>query len=456
MKSFDLPRLLIGATGSGCGKTTVTCGLLALMKKKGLSPVSFKCGPDYIDPMFHRQVLGVPSGNLDLFFSSQEQVQSLLARKSTGHHVAVLEGVMGYYDGVGGTTTQASSYHLASATKTPTLLVVEGRGRSLSLAAEVLGFLQFRKDSQISAIFLNQVSPMLFPRLKEQIEKETGLPVVGYLPPLKEPWPSRHLGLVTPGEMDQLEDCLEQLAGQLEKTLDWDKLWQICTQAEPLTLEEVEAMQEPCVTIAVAQDEAFCFYYEENLRMLKRCGCRLVPFSPLHDEQLPQGIDGILLGGGYPELYGEQLSQSPITAQLKKVLGEGMPCLAECGGYLYLHETLEDEEGHLWPMVGVLGGSSARGKGLGRFGYISISPKEDTPYLKQGEIIRGHEFHYWQSSREGTACQAEKPVGSRGWPCMESRGHIFCGFPHLYYPSCPQLPERFAAACRAFGERRKP
>ena len=356
---MNLPRILVAAPASGGGKTTLACGLLQLLTERGLRPAAFKCGPDFIDPLFHREIIGAASANLDLFFTGEETVRGLMLRGSEGCGMAVLEGVMGYYDGLGGVSERAGSFHLARATGTPAVLAVDVRGASLSLAALVKGFLEFRRPSGIRALFLNRCSQPLFSLLRPMLEQETGLPVLGYLPPSPElALESRHLGLVTPQDAERLREKLGKLAALLRGTLDLDRLLELAGQAPPV---EAALPRAACLTgdrpvrLAVARDRAFCFYYQESLALLEELGAQLVPFSPLRDDALPQGVHGLYLGGGYPELWAEQLAgNSFMRRSVRQAVAAGLPTLAECGGFLYLHRELEDREGRSFPMAGAL------------------------------------------------------------------------------------------------------
>ena len=450
-----IPRLLVAAPASGSGKTTLTCALLRALERRGLGPCAFKCGPDYIDPMFHREVVGVPSRNLDLFFRDGDGVRRTLARGARGRGVAVIEGVMGYYDGVGG-GPRASSWHLAQVTQTPTILVAEPKGSALTLAAVLQGLARFRDPSQVAGVVLNGTAPAMAARLRRDIERETGLPVLGCLPRLDGcAIPSRHLGLYTPGEIQDLGARLDRLADTLEQNADVDGLLALARCAPDLEVpEEPEETAAPAGVLAVAWDAAFCFYYQENLELLERCGLEIVKFSPLTDSQLPEGTCGVYLGGGYPELYAKQLSENaPMLAALRRAAGEDMPILAECGGFLCLQQILEDPEGHPWPMAGVLEGRGYPTGRLRRFGYVELSPREDSAYLRAGESLAAHEFHRWDCTHNGQSCRAQKPESEKHWKCVVCKGNLLAGFPHLYLPSCPQVARRFAGACRRRKER---
>ena len=444
-------RFLLAAPRSGSGKTTMACALLASLKRQGRTPCAFKCGPDYIDPMFHRAVLGVESHNLDLFFSSPETVRALYAQGAAGHGAAVCEGAMGFYDGLGGVTPTASAWHLADTLGLPVLLVLRPKGASLTLAALVQGLLNFRKPSHIAGILLNDCKPALYNMLAPMLEAETGLPVLGYLPPLPEAAiASRHLGLYTAAEVDDLQQKLSLLADAAADTLDWPRLRALCEGPAPAAPQTPDQTP-PQVKIAVARDEAFCFAYAETLEALQSAGAELVFFSPLQDAALPAGIGGLYLPGGYPELHAAALSANKTMLQsVKNAIESGLPTAAECGGFLYLGQALEDSAGKSYPMAGVLPGQGVRVGRLVRFGYASLTAKTDSMLFQKGESLPVHEFHHWDSTANGADFTAAKSNG-KTWDCGFANEHFYAGFPHLYWAGTP-LPQRFAAAARRYHE----
>ena len=456
-KDADFPRILVAAPGSGSGKTLLTTGLLTLFQNRGIRCRSFKCGPDYIDPMFHKYVLGIDSCNLDSFFLPQEELRALFQKRAADAELSILEGVMGYYDGIGGNSTAASTYEVAKITDTPVILVLDGKGSSLSLAAQVKGFLDYRKDSHICGVILNKTNKMVGERLRPEIEK-LGVRYLGAVPVCETmDIKSRHLGLTMPQEQSELRGHLNAFAKQLEEYLDVDGILELagCSgeklpeagkteQSNQTDLNQEETKQDeirpidsesepPTRRMAVAMDKAFCFYYQENLDFLRQHGWELIPFSPLRDAALPEQVHAILLGGGYPELYAKELSANePMLTSIRNAHAEGIKILAECGGFLYLQEHLEDEMGNCWPMVGLIHADGFRTEKLGRFGYISLT--------QNGAVrIKGHEFHYWESTAPGSAFRAEKPQSDRGWDCMYRTDSLLAGFPHLYYLSGPDL-----------------
>ena len=466
------PRIMLAAPKSGSGKTLLTCGLLEVLRRRGLNPIACKCGPDYIDPMFHRYVLGIPGRNLDSFFMPAEGVRKVLvdAVREEQAGIAVLEGVMGYYDGLGGTETSASSWEIAEITDTPAILVLDCKGASLSAAAMASGFLHFRKKSHIAGVILNRVSSMYYERLAAAVEEASGLPVLGYLPESEEyRMESRHLGLFLPGEIDRLRERIGRLADQMEKSIAVEQVLEVAGML-PLRIENKEkekaenesmeaesiakfpACQEQKVTsrvrIGVARDEAFCFYYQENFRLLEQMGAELVYFSPLRDKKIPDRVDGLLFGGGYPENYARELAKNAAMREsIRRSIAAGMPFLAECGGFLYLHRTLEGSDGKHWEMAGVYPFDAYRTNRLRRFGYVRL-------LTSSGQEIHGHEFHYWESEDPGTDWEAVKPTGNRSWRCIHEKGGQIGGFPHLYYASCPDFLRKWLDVC-AKGSQKK-
>ena len=472
-------QFLIAAPRSGSGKTTLTCAVLAALKRRGLDPCSFKSGPDYIDPMFHRAALGVDSHNLDLFFSAPDTVRQLYAKGAAGHGAAVCEGAMGLYDGLGGVSDTASAWHLADTLGLPVLLVVQPKGASLTLAAEINGLKAFRNPSHLAGILLNDCAPHLYDLLAPMLERETGLPVLGYLPHLPEAAiESRHLGLKTAGEIADLQQKLERLADAL--VLDWDKLLAVTDRRLPPwgklspkvtdegkqcpdgILQEITSPH-PALTrhlpprgkasaslrIAVAKDEAFCFTYAETLEALEEAGAELAFFSPLRDTALPEHTAALYLPGGYPELYAKTLSENEaMLSAIRQAVERGLPTAAECGGFLYLGQSLEDVGGKSFPMVGVLPGNGFKVGRLVRFGYAALTARADGMLFRAGERLPVHEFHHWDSTDNGTAFAAAKSNG-RSWDCGFANEHFYAGFPHLYWAGTA-LPRRFVKAAERY------
>lgn len=458
MAILNKPRLMLAAASSGSGKTTITCGVLKVLLNRGLNPISFKSGPDYIDPLFHQEIIGVASRNLDLFLTDEEKVKALLQKNSESYDLAIIEGVMGFYDGLMGRETFSSSYHLSQVTKTPVVLIINCAGMSISAVAQIKGYLTFREENQIAGVILNQVSQNVYLTLKEIIEKELGILVLGYLPKMPEiALKSRHLGLIMANEIIDLQQKIETTAEVMMETINIEAILALAKQAVPLEIADDNSEgKQYSLRIAVAKDEAFCFYYQDNLDFLTARGVELVYFSPLSDDHLPEAIDGLLLGGGYPELYARELSKNErLREEIKTAIQNGLPTIAECGGYLYLHEALEDEDGKLWSMIGVFSGNGFRCKKLRRFGYVRMTIERDGLFGEKGQQFNAHEFHYWDTENHGKAFLAEKPFGNRSWHTGYHGKNLYAGFPHIYFEGNRFLGENFLRCAADFQNKRK-
>lgn len=461
------PRILIGATGSGSGKTTITCALLEILKRQGKKVQAFKCGPDYIDPMFHRTVLGIPSKNLDTFFTGEKMTADLFMESVENVDISVMEGVMGLYDGLGGIWKEGSAYDLATVTDTPVILIVDAHGMGRSILPLIAGFLSYDTNHLIRGIILNRTSGAFFETIRSEIERSFPIAVLGYFPNQKDILlESRHLGLKRPEEVEKMAEMLAKTADMLEKTVDIDRLFAIAEGASELsddnTLENGSSGDQKVALretekkpmIAVSRDEAFCFYYEDNLKALQGAGAEIVFFSPLHDNGVPKEADGLLLLGGYPELYAKELSENkPMLADIRKKAKSAMPIVAECGGFMYLHRTMEDMEHRIYEMAGVVPGECFYTGKLVRFGYIELEEKKAN-FLPKNVNIKGHEFHYFDSTANGDECVALKPVSKKKYDCIFDEKSCFVGFPHLYYPSAPQFAENFVKKAKNYADRK--
>lgn len=438
-------RFIIGGTNSGCGKTTVTCAVLAALKKRGLSVAAFKCGPDYIDTMFHRKVIGVGSHNLDSFFCGRDTLLHLLDEYGKCCDIAVIEGVMGFYDG-----TVGSVHSVSELTETPAIIVIDCKGMSDSIGAVMSGFLRYRPN-RIAGFIFNRLPEKLIP-LAERLCTELGTEYFGCLPKNDITIESRHLGLVTADEIADIQEKLSSLGVLAEKYICLDKLMNIVDSPIP----EYKAPEIPhfseAPTIAAAQDSAFCFIYRENIELLEKMGCEIVYFSPISDKAVPKA-DGLLLYGGYPELYAAELSaNSSMIESVRSTINSGIPTIAECGGFMYLHKKLTDKNGNSYAMAGVLDGEVFPTSRLQRFGYITMTAKSDSLLCGCGDTIRAHEFHYFDSSDCGNGFTAEKTDG-RTWDCCHVSSSLYAGFPHINFYSDIRLAERFVRACIAFGDK---
>lgn len=444
-----MKRFMIAAMSSGSGKTVMTCGLMRAFSRMGVTVEGFKCGPDYIDPMFHRRVLGVPSRNLDLYLQGNAGVTHTLQKQQA--QLAIVEGAMGFYDGLSG-TTHASAWAIADAQKIPVVLVVRPGGSSITLAAQIRGMMEFRHPSHIAGVLLTDCKPMLYAHLRPILQRETGLPVLGYLPPMEEAViPSRHLGLVTAEEIENLSARFDAIAAELECHVDLSGLLALAAEVESaLAPTKREKALRQC-RIAVAMDEAFCFYYQDNLDLLEAAGAELCYFSPLRDGTLPEA-DGLYLGGGYPELYLPALSgNETMRASIRHAMKCGMPVVAECGGFLYLQQALKDDQGTLWSMAGVLPGTGYGTDRLQRFGYLTLTGERDSLLLRAGETVPAHEFHYWDCTDCGSDFTAEKANG-RSWRCGFAGKRLYAAFPHFHWGGEIPMAERFVQEAAAYRE----
>ena len=433
-----MKRFMIAGTGSGCGKTTVTCAILSALKKRNINATAFKCGPDYIDPMFHRRAIGVESHNLDSFFCDSQTVRGLLTEYSG--EVSVIEGVMGFYDG-----GEGSAFSVSEITETPVVMVMNCRGMSNSIGAVMSGFLNYRKPNNIVGFIFSQLPDKLRP-FAEKLCEELGTGFYGSMPKSDKVFESRHLGLVTADEIADISAKLDKLGELAEKNILIDKLLELEGNETDSTLPQPKKLNISPV-IAVARDSAFCFQYAENIALLEKTGCTITYFSPLDDAELPKA-DGLILCGGYPELYAERLSANvSMRESVKKAVESGLPTIAECGGFMYLHNEMQTKDGRTFPMAGVINGTVFPTEKLQRFGYITLNTDADSLIGRKGQTIKAHEFHYWDSTSCGDGFTAVKKDG-RSWECCHVSPTFYAGFPHLYFYSDTRMAERFAEKCR--------
>jgi len=451
MNRTKYPRVLLAGTASSTGKTTMTCAVLAGLRAMGSRVCAFKCGPDYIDPMFHSRVVGVPSRNLDLYMGGGDTACFVLGRQAENSDLAVLEGVMGLFDGKYPDSDEFSSNHVARFTGTPTVLVVNVGSLNYSVVALIRGF-RDQGENTIAGVLLNQCSSDRYGGLKEVIERELELPVYGYLPRLPGAQiSSRHLGLLTADEVRGLEKKIAILGEAARECIDLEGLIRLAGTAGELSWPVLWKKEDrpSSVRIGVARDRAFCFYYQDTLDMLEALGAELVEFSPLEDPSLPEDLDGLILGGGYPEEYASRLAQNRgFLEDLRRRADQGIPLLAECGGFMVLLETVAGRDGVSHPMAGILSGNSYMTGRLNRFGYVELSALTDTILCRRGETLRGHEFHFSDSSNNG---QDFLSVGSReSRLCIHAGGSLVAGYPHLYLAGNPGAGRRFLEACLAW------
>lgn len=459
-------RIVIAGTQSGAGKTTLTLGLMGALKKRGYTIKPFKVGPDYIDPQFHCKVTGIPSRNLDTHLLQERVVQALFTRQVQAGDLAIIEGVMGLYDGVGTQGHQGSTAHVAKTLGAPVILVINGSGLSNSAAAMVKGYQDFDPDVKVKGVIINHVSgEKHYLLLKKIIEGSTGAKCLGYLNKnMKIELKSRHLGLVPTEEALALDEKLAQMTSMVEETVDLDGVLQLAREAEALESLEAPRLDKTYtgLKIAYALDKAFHFYYEDNLDLLREAGVELIPFSPLLDSALPTGIHGIYLGGGFPEVFASELSRNgAIRRAIKEKAQGGIPIFGECGGLMYLTEAIIDFHGNRYEMVGVFDGAARMTSRLQHFGYNEIQCKENRLFNTNGiGSIRGHEFHRavvegWT----GDYCYHAKKIRDHEvvdqWQCGYEKYSCLAGFSHFHFYSNLKFPKAYLEACQRYYNRRE-
>lgn len=447
-------RLIVAGAGSGVGKTTVTIGLMAALQQRGLVVQGFKCGPDYIDPTYHSAVTGRVSRNIDSWMLSHETVKEIFVKGSAGADISIIEGVMGLYDGKEATSDRGSTAEISILTNSPVLLVVNCQSMARSAAAVVKGFQVFNPNVRIAAVIANKVgSEGHYKIVKAAIEQECEIPVLGYL--LREDQieiPERHLGLVPSVERGELAPLFQRLGELISQTIDLDQLLEIA-ESEPLLAETrlfTEPPAMPKVRIAVAKDAAFHFYYPENFELLQAHGAELVFFSPLAGEAVPDQVDGLYIGGGFPEEFADELSENKIVLEsVRNAINAGMPTLAECGGFMYLTEAIERTDGRSYPMVGLIPGKVKMQKRLAALGYREVKGYSYHWLLAEEMIAKGHEFHYSTFTPDGEIPYAYQTKGLRGdKPEGYHRENLIAGYTHLHFASCPELVKRWIEYCQ--------
>lgn len=457
--------LVIAAAGSGSGKTTVSLGLMAALARRGLRVAPFKVGPDFIDPGHHRQVTGCPSRNLDGWMLSRETNQDIFRRAAQGADVAVVEGVMGLFDGFDGRSEEGSTAQMAKWLDLPVLLVVDARSMARSAAALVQGFERFDPDVRFAGVVFNRVgSPGHLEYLREALEGAVAMPLRGGLPrETALEIPERHLGLVTAedhplegGRVQRLADLME---GHLDLAALVADLPELPVPPPPAPTPSPQG-EGPPVRLGVARDAAFCFYYPDNLDRLAAAGAEVISFSPLADSDLPPDLDGLYLGGGYPELHADRLAEN---RRLREAIGAagraGMPIYAECGGLMYLCRELAPGAGGLRPMCGIFPMTVRMLPRRRALGYREVRLTADCLLGPSGATLRGHEFHYSEIVSGAAGVENVYAVTPRrgGAPAGEGfrAGRTLGSYIHLHFGSRPQAAESFVAACRAWrGQRR--
>ena len=460
-----LPRLMFAGTNSGVGKTTITTAVMTALTRQGYKVQPYKVGPDYIDPGYHLAATGKISRNLDSWFLDLDGIVEIFIRSAVNADLSVIEGVMGLYDGYG-TGEDGSSAQVAKLLKCPTVLILDARSMARSAAAVVYGFRNFDPKVPIVGAILNRVgSDRHYRILKDSVESNCGIPVLGAIKRNELlVMPERHLGLVPTSEKNDMKERLDMLAATVSASIDLERLVLLAKQAEELTEPEKKLFPIKSLTygtqsnvrIGVARDEAFNFYYQDGLDLLSALGAELVFFSPVHDNHLPPELDGLYLGGGFPEMFLDALgNRKTFLSDIREAVASGMPVYAECGGFMYLTEAIEDFSGKKVDMAGVVPGYCRMEHRRAALGYVTATFLKDTVLAPQGTVIKGHEFHYStyfapESVLPVPAYLMVKSDGSMENYAGYAGGNILASYLHLHLATHPQLAKNFIKSCSRF------
>lgn len=464
---------VIAGVSSGSGKTLVSLALMAWFSRRGWDVQPYKVGPDFIDPGHHSLVTGRTSHNLDGWMLSRRANRAIFERYGSRADVCIVEGVMGLFDGFSPTEESGSTAEMAKWLGLPVVLVVDARSLARSAAAMVKGYAEFDPELPLAGVLFNKVGSRSHAAiLQEAVQSATGLPCLGFLSQNPElDLPSRHLGLVTAEESGWDGEKADRLAEWVDSGLCSGFAQVACGVVRPEEAEhsapdpsprsfstaaqtDREAGKRDAVCIAVPRDEAFCFYYGENLRLLREAGARLCFFSPLRDGGLPPATDGLYLGGGYPELYAERLSRNTyLLREIADMAASGSPIYAECGGFMYLMRSIRDDQGRAFPMAGIFPFDAVMGARFRALGYREVHTLERTPLGEVGTVLRGHEFHYSYMRSEPEAAQSVYRVRDRRGEQREPQGFqlgsVLGSYIHVHFASNPECARFFVSICRA-------
>ncbi|MBR4904923.1 MAG: cobyrinate a,c-diamide synthase [Selenomonadaceae bacterium] len=449
----NFPRLIIAATQSGSGKTTITAGLLAALKNRGLSVQSYKIGPDYIDTGWHELASGKISHNLDSWLVGEDKLKEIFIETASRADISIIEGVMGLYDGgKGGISSTAEISKLINA---PVILVIDAKSMGTSAAAVALGFREFDKSVKLVGVILNRIGSDSHKKMIIDALNKLGIKCFGAIKRNNEfILPERHLGLV-PTTENKSADIIKRICAAVEEQIDVDALIELAKNSSPLEIPNpCSQFPVPSIKIAVARDEAFSFYYKESLKVLEKLGAEIIYFSPLNDKTLPENISGLIIGGGFPEMFAAKLQENKnLRADIFNAAENGLPIFAECGGFMYLMKTLIDFDGKSFEMCGVIDGSATMTNKLQTVGYVEAEILKDCVIGKAGDKIRAHEFHF---SKE------LETSGDRIFKCkrMRTGNEYFAGiakknfvasYLHIHFAGCPNAAKNFVDACKDFG-----
>lgn len=459
---MNYPRLIIAGVQSGVGKTTLSLGLMRALRNRGLIVQPFKVGPDYIDPGLHYQACGLKSHNLDSWMGNEETVKNVFAKNAAHADIAIIEGVMGLYDGAKGSRLEGSTAELAMLLDAPLLLVVNVQGMAQSCVALIKGFMDYEPQLKLQAVVLNNSSEYHQSSLKDSMEKELGIKVLGCLPRQEEiNIPSRHLGLMPAEENIGIQASIARMAELIENSIDLDAIIKLAETAGELNFNQTGWAQADKkkhelsgqIRIGVALDAAFTFYYQDSLDYLEELGAQIIYFSPLKDESLPE-VDGLYLGGGFPEMFLPQLTANQsMLSSIREAHKQTMPIYAECGGLLYLCESITDFDKRLWSGTGIISAQVSMSKSLQGLGYVEARAVQDTILSRKGDILKGHEFHYSTLSSINDSHSAYRLNGGKGKDGRldgYAQDNMLASYVHLHLRSNPIAAVNFLNACAEF------
>lgn len=450
-----IPRIVLAGAQSGVGKTTLTLGLLTALKDLGLQVQPFKVGPDYIDTGLHQVACQVPSHNLDSWMGTEKVVKDIFTKYSAGKDIAVIEGVMGLFDGAKGEKELGSTAHIAKVLQAPVILVVNARGMARSAAALVKGYMEFDKDLNLAGVIFNNVGSDNHARfLKEIVQEELNIPCLGFIKRKGEvSMPERHLGLVPAPENKELKKQIKPLAELVREGIDLKELLELAKSAPhwDYKYENIYNPEQKKVRLGVARDEAFNFYYQDSLNFLEDLGAELVYFSPLRDQRLPDNIHGLYLGGGFPELFLDTIEANQgMRESIIKADEEGLPIYAECGGFMYLLEELENFEGETYQGIGLIPAKGRMINKLAALGYVKGIAQHSSILTSTDTIVKGHEFHWSEINGLPEDNIAYKLLGGRGEDYRREgyvRDNLFASYLHLHFRSNPEVAKNLLKAC---------
>ena len=458
-----IPRIVIAATQSGSGKTTIVTGLLAALKEKGLKVQSYKVGPDYIDPGYHEIASGRPGHNLDTWLVTEEKLAEIFARTADDADIAIIEGVMGLYDG--GKNGISSTASVAKLLDAPVLLVINAKSMGESAAALALGFKQYDPTVNIAGVILNRLGSPTHRQMIEEALERLDIPVFGAVGRNdKMNMPERHLGLLPVQENNSEAEVVAEIGRTVGASVDIEKIIGLAESAPEIELPARNTLPEKRrVRIAVARDDAFTFYYPESIYQLEISGAEIIPFSPMHDREMPEA-DGLILGGGFPEMFASELyGNESMRASIGEAAKSGMPIYAECGGFMYLMKEMVDFDGNHFPMTGIIPGSVTMNKKLQTVGYVAATMEKDTVLGRKGTVLHGHEFHFSSECAPENINPEEYPRAftfqrMRKIPpylAGYAKDNILGSYLHLHFAGSPEAARSFVDKCAEYRQQQE-